>query len=240
MEHNMNSTSLTSYLDKNALPEISDEQMMAALADTTEEQRTGSGSSVTYLSFSGKTGSYALGRDRTDVTDDVLWILEPKSVIEGWICWKGGKPVDRVEWSTYNKAAAVDEVDLKDHGPYNTKTGEGWQRALGFGCISTDGAATSVQFITNSVSGRNAISDLLAELVRRMTSGSPSLPIFGFGAESFTAQGATNYKPKFLIPGWATRAEVAAFLAGEISLDELVYGDNPPATPTKRAPNARR
>lgn len=226
-------TSLTAYLDNNTLPEISDDQMIAALADTSDEQRTGTGLNVQYLAFSGKSGSYALGRDRTDLTDDVLFILEPKSVIEGWICWKASKPIDRVEWSIYNKRAAVPEVDLADHAPYNTKTGEGWHRALGFGCISTDGAATNVKFVTNSVSGRNAITDLLNEIVKRMSSGQPSLPIFGFGAESFTAQGAQNYKPKFAVHCWATRPDVEAFFAGSISADELVYGEAPPVAPTK-------
>ena len=231
--------SLTAYLDANTLPDISDEQMMAALADTTDDQRTGSSANVQYLAFSGKTGAYAMGRDRTDLTDDVLFVLEPKSVIEGWICWKASKPVDRVEWSIYNKRAAVDEVDLPDHGPYNTKTGESWHRSLGFGCISTDGAATNVKFVTNSISGRNAITDLLNEIVRRMSSGAPSLPIFGFGSESFSAQGAQNYKPKFSVTGWAARADVEAVFAGAISVDELVYGEAPPA-PSYTKPKARR
>ena len=229
-------TSLTAYLADAALPEISDDQMIAALAETTDEQRTGTGLNVQYLAFSGKTGSYSLGRERDDVSDDQLFILEPKSVIEGWICWKNSKPVDRVEWSIFNKRAAVTEPDLADHAPYNLKTGEGWHRALGFGCISTDGAATNVKFVTNSVSGRNAITDLLNEIVRRMSSGSPSLPIFGFSAEQFTAQGATNYKPKFVIQGWAIRPEVEAFFAGSTTLEALLYGeDGPVAKPATRA-----
>jgi hypothetical protein len=230
-------TSLTAYLSSADLPDISDDQMIAALSDTTEEQRTGTGLNVQYLAFSGKTGSYALGRDRTDVHDQ-LFVIEPKSVVEGWICWKASKPVDRVEWSIFNKRAAVAEPDLPDHAPYNTKTGEGWHRALGFGCISMDGAQTSVKFVTNSVSGRNAITDLLNEIVRRMTSGAPSMPIFEFAAEQFTAQGAVNYKPKFVIHGWATRPEVEAFFAGSTDLDALLYGEagesTKPGTRTRR------
>jgi hypothetical protein len=59
------------------------------------------------------------------------------------------------------------------------------------------------------------------------------LPIFGFGAESFTAQGAQNYKPKFAVHCWATRLDVEAFLGGAISADELIYGEAPPVVPTK-------
>jgi hypothetical protein len=230
-------TSLTAYLSSADLPDISDDQMIAALSETTEEQRTGTGLNVQYLAFSGKTGSYALGRARTDVHDQ-LFVIEPKSVVEGWICWKASKPVDRVEWSIFNKRAAVAEPDLPDHAPYNTKTGEGWHRALGFGCVSMDGAQTSVKFVTNAVSGRNAITDLLNEIVRRMTSGAPSMPIFEFAAEQFTAQGAVNYKPKFVIHGWATRPEVEAFFAGSTDLDALLYGEagesTKPATRTRR------
>ena len=108
-------TSLTAYLADANLPEISDDQMIAALSDTTGEQRTGSGLNVQYLAFSGKTGSYSLGRDRDDLTPDQIFILEPKSVVEGWICWKTSKPIDRVEWSIFNKKAAVSETDRPDH-----------------------------------------------------------------------------------------------------------------------------
>lgn len=230
-------TSLTAYLSSADLPDISDDQMIAALADTTEEQRTGTGLNVQYLAFSGKTGSYALGRDRTDVHDQ-LFVIEPKSVVEGWICWKASKPVDRVEWSIFNKRAAVAEPDLPDHAPYNTKTGEGWHRALGFGCVSMDGAQTNVKFVTNSVSGRNAISDLLNEIVRRMTTGAPSMPVFEFAAEQFTAQGAVNYKPKFAVHGWVTRPEIEAFFAGSTDLNALLYGEA--GDTTKPATRARR
>jgi hypothetical protein len=231
-------TSLTAYLADANLPEISDDQMIAALSDTTGEQRTGSGLNVQYLAFSGKTGSYALGRDRDDLTPDQIFILEPKSVVEGWICWKASKPIDRVEWSIFNKKAAVSETDLPDHAPYNTKTGEGWHRALGFGCVSTDGAKSNVKFVTNSISGRNAITDLLDEIVRRMSSGATSIPIFGFGAEQFTAQGAVNYKPKFAIHGWAARPEIDAFLAGSTTIEALLYGED--ASPTFKPTRARR
>lgn len=231
-------TSLTSYLATADLPEISDDQMIAALSDTTGEQRTGTGLNVQYLAFSGKTGAYALGRDREDISSDQLYILEPKSVVEGWICWKASKPIDRVEWSVFNKAAAVPQSDLADHGPYNTKTGEGWHRALGFGCVSTDGAKTNVKFVTNSVSGRNAITDFLDEIVRRMAARSPAMPVFGFSSEQFTAQGAVNYKPKFVVQGWVTRPEAESFFSNEKSLDVLLYGDEAP--PLKPATRARR
>tara|TARA_R110002096_G_scaffold342807_1_gene535881 strand:+ start:1239 stop:1862 length:624 start_codon:yes stop_codon:yes gene_type:complete len=200
--------------------------MASALAEVSDD--VGGQSGTQYLSFSGKTGNYALGRNKDGMDPDDLFLLEPQSIIQGWVCWKANKPVDRVEWSIYKRAThAVTESDLEDHGPYRTNMGEGWQSLLGFGVLSTDGQITSIKFSATSKSGRNAIGDLTEEIKKRMMAGEPAMPLIAFDSEEFTAQEQKNFKPKFIIEGWVTRESAGAFFDGDLTLDQLEAGDAP-------------
>lgn len=228
--------SLTSYLGDANLPALSDEDMASALQEHADENPGGGG--VTFLSFSGKTGNYSLGRDKADVDPDDRFLLEPQSIIEGWVCWKGNKPVARVEWSIYQrKAQAVAEADLEDKGPYRTNMGEGWQPLLGFGVMSMDGHMTPIKFTVTSKSGRNAVDDMIEEVKKRMQAGEPSMPIIGFDAETFVAQEQTNYKPVFEKETWVTRDAASAYFDGGVTLDDLIDGVEPKK---KRASNKRK
>lgn len=220
------SNSLTAFLGNANLPALSDEDMAAALQEHSDENPTAGG--VTYLSFSGKTGRYSLGRNKDDVDPDDLFLLEPQSIIEGWVCWKSNKPVSRVEWSIYQrKAQAVREEDLEDKGPYRINMGEGWQPLLGFGVMSTDGEMASIKFSVTSKSGRNAVDDMIEEIKKRMQAGEPSMPLIGFDSETFVAQEQTNYKPSLIVETWVTREAAAAYFAGDLNLDGLIEGKAP-------------
>ena len=193
---------LTNYLSAGNLPEISDADMMAGLSEIIDDSGEGSGPlGFDFMSFSGKTGRYAVGRDKEEVDPGQLFLLEPKAVVEGWTCWKGNRPVDRVEWGVFNRSAnRVAKDDLDDHGPYQIK------------------------FTTNSASGNNAIKDILKKIVERVAAGEPHIPLVFFDSETFTAQDQTNYKPKLVVDAWVDRPSVTAFFAGEMSEDEMVEG----------------
>jgi len=218
---------LTPFLVSDLLPDLTDEDMALALQDHEDESVSLSGA-VTYLSFSGKTGSYSLGRNKDDVDPEELFLLEPKSFIEGWICWKSNKPVGRIEWSLYQrKAQAVAKDDLEDFGPYRKNMGEGWRPLLGFGVVTTDGQATPIKFTASSTSACNSISDMFKQARQRMQVSEPSMPIISFDSEPFTAQEQTNQKPVFLVESWVTRAAAAAYFDGSLELDELIEGKAP-------------
>jgi hypothetical protein len=220
------SNSLTAFLGNANLPAMTDADMAAALEEASDD--IGGQSGIRYLSFSGKTGIYALGRNKDDMDPDDVYLLEPQSIIQGWVCWKGNKPIDRVEWSIYQRASqAVTEAELDDHGPYRSNMGEGWQPLLGFGVLSTDGAATSIKFTATSKSGRNAIGDLTEEIKKRMMAGEPSMPLIHFEAEEFIAQEQKNFKPRFEVEAWVTREAAGAFLEGELDADDLIDGKAP-------------
>jgi hypothetical protein len=215
------SNALAKYIEQNKNLKISADAMADALQDTVAESQTGS-QGLTYLNFSGKKGVYSLGRDKDDVDPEAIFALEPQSVVRGWQCWKGSKPIDKVEWSVFG-GKAVGEEELTDHSPYKTQLGEGWKKMVGFGVIATDRSGMQIKFTTDSVSGRNAVSGLLDELAKRARSGTDHIvPLMSFDREEFKAQEQTNFKPKFVVHTWATREQIAALLAGVFTTDDVI------------------
>lgn len=227
------SKSLAAFVQTSELPALSENQISDALSEITGDSVQ---SNIQYMSFSGKTGNYAMGRDR-DEPGDELFIVEPQSVVEGWVCWKGQRPIDRIEWSVYERAKAkVDLEQLPDHSPYRESAGEGWNRLLGFGSVGTARYAETdqskvddvhVKFTTTSTSGRNAVQDLLSAISDRAASGEPHIPVIEYSQEQFEAQEQKNWKPKFEIKAWIERASGEAFMAGNMSLDDLLAGKKP-------------
>lgn len=209
------STSLAAYAKGGNLPTLDKNAMAKALASAGAEESTGSASDgVEYVSFSGKTGSITFGRDRDDLQQDELFLMEPRSAFRGWICWKDNKPVARHQWSIYQPDMAIPERELEDKGPY-ARQQDGWQSMLGFGFMSTEGEVVQYSFSTNSTSGKNAVADLFDEIAQRTIRGEPNFPLFYFSREKFQAQGEWNFKPRFDIEEWITEDEAAAMLGGE-------------------------
>lgn len=214
------STSLTAYAKGGNLPSLDKDAMAKALASTGAEESTGSGGEgVEYVSFSGKTGAITYGRDRDDIDQGELFLMEPRSAFRGWICWKDNKPVARHQWSIYQPELAIPERELEDKGPY-ARAQDGWQSMLGFGFMSTEGEVVQYSFSTNSTSGKNAVADLFDEIAQRTISGEPNFPLFNFTREKFQAKGEWNFKPKFDIEEWITEDEAAAMLGGDDAPEE--------------------
>jgi hypothetical protein len=175
------SKSLAAYAKGGNLPTLDRDAMAQALSAASAEETVGGGNTgVEYVSFSGKTGSLTYGRDRIDLDQSELFLLEPRSAFRGWTCWKDNKPVARHEWSIYQPQLAVKEKDLEDKGPY-ARPQDGWQSMLGFGFMSTEGEeVVQYQFSTNSISGKNAVGAVFDEIAARIMRGEPSFPLFYF------------------------------------------------------------
>ena len=222
---------LAKFAQSGAL-QMSDADAAAALrrsADTSSSSGGGGGGGdFEFLSFSGKKGTYSLGRDKADVAADDLFVVEPFAAVEGWTCWKGGRPVAKHEWSAYDLSGAVRPADLQDHGPYNENAGEGWKPLRGIGLLSEDGKM--IKFTLNSVSGLNVFADLNTDIADQLAAGDPSIPVVCLSVEEFTAQGQVNSKPVISVQGWVTRDEVSAYMAAEVgSMDDLLEGKYAPA-----------
>ena len=227
---------LMAFVSGNTLPILSDD----ALADAIKQAQAAKGEAprdttfTQYLSFSGKTGAYALGKDRDDVDPEALYLVEPMSFTDGWICWKSSRPVDRVEWNYLDQGSAVLESDLKGHGPYNSAMGEGWSTLLGLGCVALDNEMTQIKFSSNSISAKNSITDLHNEIKDRAARGEAQIPIIHFDKQQFEAQGAKNWKPKFVVEAWVTRENAGAYASGGLTLDDLVSGVTVKKVATKK------
>ena len=210
-----------------SLPAMTDDQLADALDRANEAYGVSDTSGIQYVTFSGKNGEYTIGKS-SERDEDALYLIEPKSFIAGFKCWKGGKPVGVVEWSYFTPERAISVADLEDHGPYDERRGEGWKPLLGFGLVSTDGNNTALKYTTTTISACNAVKDLILEVGSRARNKEPSLPLVYLGAEQFTSRdGDTNWKPTFHAETWVTRPAFAAFFEGEMDLDALVEGEQP-------------
>lgn len=214
---------LAKFLGETQLPALSPEAMANAMQQAENEASTGMAGG-NFLDFSGKTGAWRLGRDKV-APEDTLFIIEPQSFFRGWKCWKDNGVAGVHQWSIYTPEKAILEQDLEYHGPYGE--GDGWAPMLGFGGMIADQYKESFLFNITSKSGINAVTDLMAEIRKRMGAGEPDIPVFSCGEEKFTAHGKKNSKPVFEIEAWVTRSAVEAFVAGG-DVDALLSGEEKP------------
>lgn len=223
------------------LPSINSADAAAALIAGTDDATT-SGGDRDFLTYSGKSRRWALGRDKYEPDPDAVFVVDPRMATTGWVCWKGGKAVKKHQWNMiYERAKAVSYDTLEDYGPYKESAGEGWFQSLGVSLFEVDGPERHVEFTTTSVSGRNALGALTSEAGQLWKeNGEPMMAVITLDDETFEAQGQVNGKPVFNVLAWATEAEVQAFLADEDGdVDRLIEGgyaeieeEAPPAKPT--------
>lgn len=222
---------LTTYMNNAKLPTVSDEQLAKALANTVEEAGGVSNAGFNFLGFSGKQGTYSLGKNKDDIDEDRLFLVEPAATIAGWTCWKDSKPVGKHKWLSTDAfmrpELIVREKDLEDHGPYRQNSGDGWKEMMGIGLVELIDLGTSIEFSSTAISAINGLKDLMMEASQRLSSGEPAMPIIWLGREQFTAQGSTNWKPTFNVASWVHRAALEAFANGELSEADLLAGNAP-------------
>lgn len=234
------STSLTTFLSSNSSKLALPRDLSKALTEGADAASSGGGG-IDYLTYSGRTGLYSLGRDHAEVDPDQPYMVGPETFIGGWNCWKNSQVIERVEWLTLRAHEdAVEQDDLPDNGPYRDKTGDGWRQVLGFQAITMAKDRREIKFTTNSPSGRNVVADLMREVGRRAASEEPHIPLICFGGGPFDAQGQSNYKPDLRVDVWITNKMAVAYMAGDVTEDQLLGGGSPAASRTKKkAPTAK-
>lgn len=245
------SNDLTTFMNNAKLPAVSGEQLANALSTTVADAGGVGQAGLNFLGFSGKQGTYSLGKNKDDVEEEQLFLVEPAATIAGWTCWKDSKPVGKHKWLSSDAfmrpELVVPESDLEDHGPYRANSGDGWKEMMGIGLIELTDMGTSIEFSSTAVSAINGLKDLIQESADRIRANEPCLPIIWLGREQFTAQGSTNWKPTFNVEIWVDRVAVAAFVAGDLSEEDLLAGAAPKKkraaakkAPAKKKPAARK
>lgn len=193
----------------------------SALAEAAgNDPRGGAPDGSEYMNFSGKRGVYELGKDKADVSEDELWVVNVASFEEGWVCWKGGNTQTKRFANIYN-GTPIPTPDFSEFGPF-TKEGDGWYQAKAFVLKSVDNDRQAY-FSNNSKSGVSAIAGLQGEIADRLRAGQPYWPLVTLGKELFQAQGYKNHKPVFNIYGWLDDEAVTELAVNpEADVDELI------------------
>ena len=173
-----------------------------------------------FLSFSGKTGKLEMGRDKTAVQPDDLFVVNVHSFTEGFVCWKASKPIHRRMANIFTDKPILMPADDED-GPFKTAAGEGWHGAKGVVLKHVAKGGLQVDFTTNSASGVNEIADLLGKFADRAEEGLPSWPVVSITAEQFESNGFKNFKPVFTVVHWLTGEQLEAMMGGK-TLEEVL------------------
>lgn len=218
---------------------LANAQAMAdALSNSAAQGQIGSApDGSVYLNFTGKRGVYEFGKDKADLDDSEVWLVNIASFEEGFVCWKGGKTIATRMANIYSgqhiAAPAHDEM-----GPFNTQQGEGWFPAKSMVIKSIEEDDRQGYWKINSKSGVAVFADLQAQVAERLRAGRACWPLVRLGKEKFEAQGQKNYKPKLDVYGWLSQDAVTE-LAGDpdADIDALVRQSEGGALP---APARRR
>lgn len=205
--------------------DLKDKKAMAARAQQSAAAGTATGGAPdgsVYMNFSGKRGMYEIGQNKRAPAKDELWLINIASLEDGYVCWKGGKPLATRMANIFSEAYPVAVPDSNEGGPFDPNKGEGWFAARSWVCKSLD-EDEQAYFKNNSVSGVAEMSTVIEEIGRRMAAGQACWPVISYGMEGFEARGFKNYKPIFDIYGWLNDAAVAELAADpDADLDDLI------------------
>lgn len=175
-----------------------------------------------YISFSGKRGVYEIGSAKRPADPAESWLVNVAGFEDGYICWKGGAVMAK---RMFPMGVQLPPLDKSEHGPF-IKDGDGWYDAKAMVLRSID-TGQQGYFSINSASGLSEFSDLQREITARIRTGEAFWPVINLSAETFTAKGFKNSKPKLLIEGWlnddavAKMAELMEDPEANIDMDEL-------------------
>jgi hypothetical protein len=204
--------------------------LAAAIKESSDKDPRGSMGDSDYLNFSGKSGRITIGADKRLIQNDELWVANISSFEDGWICWKGGKPVATRMSNIMDGSVAA--PDMSEFGPFDGD-GEGWYQAKAVTLKSLDNDQQGY-FKINSVSGVSALADLQKLIFERIENGQSAWPVMAMDAEEFTAGGYKNFKPKFDVEGWLNDEQIASALNDpESDIEELMNSSDKKPKKTK-------
>ena len=213
--------------------------LAAALKQSASKNpRSGPGEGTDYLNFSGKRGLYSYGADQTPLEGGREFIPNIAAFEDGWVCWKGGRPVATRLSNMMDGGAPSPDFD--EFAPFDAGNGEGWFAAKSM-MLKDVGNGQQFYFKINSVSGVSAIAALIDMIADRAGRGEAAWPVITLDMEQFTAKGHKNFKPRFDVSGWLDDENVAKVFEEGSDLDDLLAASEvTEAEPVDEAPTRRR
>ena len=186
---------------KNMFPaqQIPAATLASALKKSKVDTSASAGSGVSYLTFSGNDGSYALGPEQEDVAGCSI-VINPSSFVHGWILWHQQVPTKAL-------TSFVNELPEKIPGKGRDEAAEarGFQAAF----LPVDGEEadeTIIEYTTNSYGGRKAIDAVLNEMILRANGGEEVFlcPVISLESDSYMNKnyGKEIHTPSFKVLDW--------------------------------------
>lgn len=213
--------------------------MKAIREDLAETGDASRGGGNLFLNFSGKKGVYSLGKKKSDMDPETPYVVAPSSMARGWVFWANNKVSKRHRWLLTEPKNRVKAEDLEDLPV--SRNSDGWKAERSFIARNLEDGV-QIEFSTSTVSAVNSIGDLLDEVMDHEED-EAYLPIIGFDKTTFEAHGETNFKPVFEIMAWVSEADLVAFEAEEVDIDDLLaegVEEEPEVIETKPKPKAKK
>lgn len=191
-----------------------------------------------FFGFSGNTGEWKYKGQIIEHGSHIA--INPEQMRKGYVCWKDGKPVDRLVEKILGGAKLPMKTELFDHGPYANKN-DGWTELVELPVKFLD-TGEEADISLSSAGGRNALLRLGSEWATKSKmnldeDGNRKVAIVEIGAQGFKPKDApgTKYAPVLKIVDWVSVAELSDH-EGDYADEEAVEEAPAPAAAKPAAP----
>lgn len=159
-----------------------------------------------------KHGEWVMGQEKTEVTVDDLFAVNPTSFVTGFVCW----PDDQKLWK--NGPLGEVSVPLGHKAPLAHELPEhanaSWQAMTGFSLRFTEGdhKGKEAKYTTTSKGGMTAVRAIMDAVIARLDEDPVNIvPVISAGADSYVHKvyGKT-FTPSLDIEAWVSMDGVAA------------------------------
>jgi hypothetical protein len=152
----------------------------------------------TYLKMT-KVGEWVYGADETEVGDNSAFVIDPASYAQGYVAWDDGELVD--EKMAVAGATPVTLADLPE-----LPAGVKWGAQVAFALKGIEGADEGMQLMykVSSRGGKEAVSTLLAAIIKRAHAGESKLcPVVTLETSNYKHKKYGKiYTPTLLVDEW--------------------------------------
>ena len=163
---------------------------------TSEVDAGGSGAQMSFLSFAARRNAWEYGRDKEDVSGQILHI-NAASFVHGWVLWSQRK-CTKVMASIMEPMPQQPEPKQKPNGQLDYPSeGRGFQGKW-------EDSDEIVSFESGTLGGKNAVNKVIAEVKRKAVAGSDYIfPKVELNSYSYTNNnGDEVFSPVLDIVGW--------------------------------------
>jgi len=211
-------------IDMSNFPTIVDPADLATQLDNSQVTETTGHTGVSFLKMDFETGTWLLGQDAEDVTDEEI-LVNTASIQHGWILWSGGRP--QKSFAGFSQTLPMAPEPIGEDYPSEARSFQG--------ALCDDGAMLA--FDTNSFGGRKGCDILLGKIKAQSAAGHHHLyPKVKLTSESYANAkrgGKLTFNPVFEIVSWCDQDGNEEGEAPE-QIEAGTTGTEPPAEKPKK------